>query len=80
MAVLVDDIIQTGPCKGPVAEEPLADHAGTLNLVFVCTGHGRRELLARRPGQLVNVVMRADQRIGVVRIYRDGVLVESHAA
>ena len=66
--VLVDDIIQIGPCRGPVAEEPLADHAGTLNLVFVCTGHGRRELLARRPGQLVNVVMRAPR------------LVASHAA
>jgi len=26
------------------------------------------------------LVMRADQRIGVVRIYRDGSLVESHAA
>jgi len=27
-----------------------------------------------------HLVMRADQRIGVVRIYRDGVPVESHAA
>lgn len=26
------------------------------------------------------LVMRVDQRIGIVRIYRDGVLVESHAA
>lgn len=61
--VLVDDIIQIGPCKGPVAEEPLADHEGVLNLVFVCTGHGRRELLMRRPGQLVNVVMRAPRLV-----------------
>lgn len=61
--VLVDDIIQIGACKGPVAEEPLADHAGTLTLVFVCTRHGRRELLARRPGQLVNVVMRAPRLV-----------------
>lgn len=57
--VQVEDIIQVGQCRGPLAEEPLPDHEGTLHLVFVCIGHARRELLLRRPGQLVNVVLRA---------------------
>lgn len=60
--VEVEDVIQVGPCRGPVAEPALPDHQGTLNLVYVCISCGRRHLLLARPAKLVTVLLRAPSR------------------